>query len=366
MAPQGIDLQKRSDELDVIKGLGIMAVVYGHAMGPFAHIVFLYHLALFFFVSGCLYKESYARQPFLLVKRRIRSLYVPFVGFGLFFGILHNILFKVNLYTDRLSSQYNQVSYLNSSREYLLNLLQIASFAKVEQLLAPMWFLPVLFIVQLLVVVPDSLIAKFAPRQRGILLSAVVAALFTLGYLYYPEKNAVLRPVSIAMVVAGIFYFGHLFRQHGGDVAIKPQYALLSFLLLVVASRYGSIDTGGHVFVSPHFYIACSLSGIYLHLFLARSVPEGSLLKRFLVHVGRNTITILALHFLAFRAVNFLQVMIHDLPAYMTGQHPKIPTTGAWWLVYFVAGILLPLAVRAAYDRLRRMGEGSGPHPAAA
>jgi len=192
-----------------------------------------------------------------------------------------------------------------------------------------------------------------------------VTALFLAGYLYYPEKNLVLRPVSIAMVVMSVFYAGHLFRKFGGGLAVKKAYALLCFVLLAVASRFGTIDTGGHQFVSPLFYLGCSLCGVYLHLCIARSVTDGSLVKRFLVHVGRNTITILALHFLAFRAVNYLLVRIYDLPAYMTGQHPKISTTGLWWLAYFSAGVLLPLAVKAAYDRLAQAVVGKREAPTA-
>ncbi len=362
----GTSGKQRSDELDIIKAFGIMAVVYGHALGPFANFVSLYHLALFFFVSGCLYKDSYAREPLLLVKKRLRSLYVPFAGFGLFFGLLHNVLFRLNIYTDQLTSQHNQVLYLNGAKEYLLNLLKIASFAKVEQIVAAMWFLPVLFIVQLLFVAPDFLITRFAPRRREVLLAAVVAALFLAGYFYYPEKNLVLRPVSIAMVVMSVFYAGHLFRQYGGGLAAKPAYALLCFALLAAATRFGPIDTGGHQFVSPLFYIGCSLCGVYLHLFLARSVPDGSLLRRFLVHVGRNTIAILALHFLAFRAVNYLLVRIYGLPDYMTGQHPRIITAGAWWTLYFAAGILLPLAARAVSGRVREAIAGKLGSPAQA
>jgi fucose 4-O-acetylase-like acetyltransferase len=155
------------------------------------------------------------------------------------------------------------------------------------------------------------------------------------------------------MVVTSVFYFGHLFRTFGARLALKPAYALLCFLFLAAASTYGAIDTGGHIFVSPLFYLSCSLCGVYLHLTLARSVPEG-LVKKFLVHTGRNTITILALHFLAFRGVNYLLVRIYDLPPYMTGQHHKIDATGGWWALYLVAGVMLPLAVRAVYDRIQQ------------
>jgi fucose 4-O-acetylase-like acetyltransferase len=348
-------MTKRSDQLDMVKALGIIAVVYGHAVGPFANFVSLYHLALFFFVSGYLYKDSYTVDPVALVKKRIKSLYVPFIAFGLLFGLLHNCLFKLNIYTDKVESAYNRASYFYTNQEYFLNLLKIASFAKVEQILAPLWFLPVLFIVNILFTAISYFIYKINPRRRDLWLAVAIAGMFCLGFLYYPEKNLILRPVSIAMVVAVIFYIGYLFKRYESAFDFNFGYALSCFMVLAVSSLYGTIDNGGHQFVSPPFYLACSLCGIYLNCYIARVVADGSLLKRFLVFTGRNTITVLALHFLAFRAVNYLQVKIYDLPPYMTGQHPRIPSSDGWWALYFAAGILLPLASRVVYDRFKQV-----------
>lgn len=346
-------MTERSEYLDIAKALGIMAVVYGHASGPFANFVSLYHMALFFFVSGFFFKDSYTPDPVALVKKRIKSLYVPFITYGLFFGLLHNFLFKVNIYTERLDSVYNKVSYLSTNREYLLNLLKIASFAKIEQILAPLWFLPVLFLVNMLFVAVSYVIYRIKPGRKELWLAVAIAGLFCLGFLFYPEKNLVLRPLSIAMVVTVMFYFGYLFKRYESAFDFNAAYAFACFMVLAVSSRFGTIDTGGHQFVSPAFYLACSLCGIYLNLYIAKAVVAGSLLKNFFVYAGRNTITILALHFLAFRAVNYLQVRFYDLPSYMTGQHPHLASSGSWWLVYFIAGMALPLAGRAVYDRLK-------------
>ena len=58
---------KRNKLIDICKGIGIISIVIGHAswnipignidipIGPF---VYLYHLAIFFFCSGFLYKKE--------------------------------------------------------------------------------------------------------------------------------------------------------------------------------------------------------------------------------------------------------------------------------------------------------------------
>jgi fucose 4-O-acetylase-like acetyltransferase len=345
---------KRADDLDIARGLGIIAVVLGHSGAPFAGFVGLYHMALFFFISGYFYRESYTTEPWVMVKKRIRTLYLPFIRYGLFFGLLHNFLFKINIYTDQIQSPYNRVAYFYSYREFFVNLLKILSFAKVEQILATLWFLPVLFIVHLLFVLTSYGIHKLNPAKRELWLGVAIVALFCLGFVYYPEKNAVLRPLSIAMVVVIMYYFGYLFKKFETSIKFTFGYAVLCFAVLAALYPHGAIDTGGHIFVSPPFYLVSSLAGIYLNLYVARKITGESMIKKFLLFAGRNTIAIMALHFLAFKAVSYLQVKHYDLPPYMLGKHPTLITSGGWWAVYLIAGILLPLGWAAFSERARQ------------
>jgi fucose 4-O-acetylase-like acetyltransferase len=345
---------KRADHLDILKALGIIAVVYGHAEGPFMVFVTLYHMALFFFASGYFYKDRYTADPIAVVKKRLKSLYVPFITFGLFFGLLHNFLYKINVYTDKLVPVYNRTEYFTTNKEYVLNLLKILSFAKVEQIIAPFWFLPVLFIVNMLFLFISYAIFKINPARKGLWLAVAVTSVCCAGMVYYPEHNLFLRPVSIAMVVTIMFYFGYLFKRFEKYIEFNFGIALACFLVLVVSYPYGPIGNGAHQFGTLPFYLVCSLTGIYLNFYIAKRIPDGTLIKRFLVFTGRNTITILGLHLAAFRVVNWLEVKVYGLPAYMTGKHISLDTSGAWWAVYLVAGVGLPLAARIVYDRAKQ------------
>jgi fucose 4-O-acetylase-like acetyltransferase len=344
---------KRAEHLDIVKALGIIAVVYGHAQGPLAIFVSLYHMALFFFVSGFFYKDIYTQTPFRLVRKRLKSLYVPFIAFGLFFGLLHNFLYSINVYSDNIESVYNRTVYFVSNREYLLNLAKILAFAKVEQILAPLWFLPVLFIVTMIFLLVNYVLYKTEPARKGIWLAVTMVIISCAGFFYYPKHNVFLRPISIAMVVSIMFYFGYVYKRYEQSIELNGGIALACFAILASGYRFGPIDTGGHIFVSLPFYLVCSLAGVYLNLFLATRIPEGTLFRKFLLYTGKNTITILALHFVAFRLVNYLQVVVRGLPVYLTASHPTLNTSGGWWVIYLVAGIALPLASRMIYDRLK-------------
>lgn len=89
----------------IMKGIAIMSVVLGHCSSyEFTEkFVNQYHLAVFFFVSGYLFKERYLNCFTEFVKRKLETLYVPFVLSGLVFILLHNFLYYWNIYHYPLS-----------------------------------------------------------------------------------------------------------------------------------------------------------------------------------------------------------------------------------------------------------------------
>ena len=125
-----------------MKGIAIIGVVAGHAGVSQWTEAFVnqWHLATFFFVSGMCFKEKHLNTPLLYVKRRVASLYVPFVEFGIAFLLLHNIFYFLNFtgneYSigDMIKELFNLTIRLTSS----------------EQLMGAMWFCPALLITTLI------------------------------------------------------------------------------------------------------------------------------------------------------------------------------------------------------------------------
>ncbi len=343
---------RRNEGLDIAKGLGIIGVVVCHSGGPLTDFTSYFNQVIFFFVSGYLYKDAYTTEPWALVRSRIKTLYIPFVRYGLFFGLLHNVLFKIRVYTDQVESQFNHVAYFDTAREYVLNLVKIAAFAKVEQIVAPLWFLPVLFIVSFLFFLCAHAVHRLHVSKPERWLAMIVAAVFFTGFFFNPGRNLVLRPIGIAMVALAIYYLGYLWKQHEAKVRFTGLNAALCLIVLIAGTPYGPINTGAHQLVSPQFFLGISLAGIYLILFVADQAKRSTLLKSFLIWTGRNTIAIMALHFLAFRLVNLVQVAMHGLPSSLIGKHPLLSNSGGWWLVYSAAGVGLPLLGKFLYEKI--------------
>jgi fucose 4-O-acetylase-like acetyltransferase len=64
-------------EIDILKGLGIIAVVAAHVFTSLPSIlIYVFHMPLFFFISGFLFKQ--AREPVVYCRKKVIHLLVPY------------------------------------------------------------------------------------------------------------------------------------------------------------------------------------------------------------------------------------------------------------------------------------------------
>lgn len=96
---------QRNKTIDIMKGIGIVCMVAGHAGAPvlFTHFIYLFHMPIFFMISGYLFKDtdsdSIESVKYFIV-RRIKSLYFPYLLLQVLLTLFHNFLLKINFYTD--------------------------------------------------------------------------------------------------------------------------------------------------------------------------------------------------------------------------------------------------------------------------
>ena len=78
-------MRERSHYLDILKGIGIVFVVFGHVthIGWLRTYIWGFHMPLFFFVSGVLFERERYGNFISFVKRRFKSLVIPYFLFSL-------------------------------------------------------------------------------------------------------------------------------------------------------------------------------------------------------------------------------------------------------------------------------------------
>ena len=74
----------RNALIDICKGLGILLVVVGHVQSPFGHVIYGFHMALFFYLSGYCFSEKHVATIgafAIYAKKRFFRILLPYLVF---------------------------------------------------------------------------------------------------------------------------------------------------------------------------------------------------------------------------------------------------------------------------------------------
>lgn len=342
MGEQGVS---RFGYVDVARALGLAAIVFYHASPPDSvrHVLLSYGLGLFFVISGYLFKDTYSQRPLEYVWKRFRRLWVPYVGWGLFFLALHNVLLRIHVYSTSTGFQ-GQATQLYGISDFMRQGLRILAFSGTEQLGGALWFLPMLFAADAFFVSISWLSTLVPARGAELLRFALVSLVFGIGYVDQAVVRLPFLPNG-ALVAVGAVYVGYWLRRFDSRLRWRWYAALACAGLLAIAGD--AVDFGGNRYEGILLFFAVTAAGAYANFYVARKLESSRLLN----YIGQNTISVLALHFLAFKLVSFALIQSGDLSLVRLAE-PAIP--GGWWfIVYFCVGLALPVAALKCWDWAR-------------
>jgi len=342
-----VEIQKRTNYMDIMKGLAIITVVMGHCGATGCHIIVLFHMALFFFISGYFYKEKYSESPLNLLKKRLISLYLPFIKYEILFLILHNLFCKIGFYSTQANVVQNEYTISN----IINNVVHILLFDGTEVLVSPLWFLASLFIVTMLFCLISFLTKniKFKELIRGL----VIITLFIVGnYLTNINlniKNSLFAQeiFNAAFVALLFFYIGFIYRKIERRIPMNILIAIESYIILYVCAESGFvIDMRINYYPSIVMFLINSILGIYLMVYLSKKIDKVRFEFNLLKYIGRNTIIIMALHSTCFKLAGLLQIAIYKLPMYKLGNFGATENIMHWWALYVLVGVFVPIVIQ--------------------
>ena len=212
----------------VMKGIAIISVVLGHCPAlPFVgKFVNQYHLAVFFFVAGYFFKEKYLETPKIFIVKRLKSLYFPYVIFGLLALCLHNVFYGLQIVGDYMSMP----DFILGGRNLVVKLYSE------EALMGAMWFCPALLIVSYMSYFIFWLTRKHKNlRHLSFLFVMTVGAVCCYFHIKSPYCVWQYAPICI------LFYGGFVFKHHEdcfANVKSKIVWSVLLLLLLGILAKY--------------------------------------------------------------------------------------------------------------------------------
>jgi fucose 4-O-acetylase-like acetyltransferase len=282
---------KRNIAIDIAKGLGIILVVWGHTSKacPIHNEIYLFHMPLFFILSGYFFKSVY--KPFLqMLQKKFQAYILPYFFFMALCLSMAAILYAITGELHRYKIQ----------PDILIN---------PGGVVTALWFLPCLFEVQ----IEYYLIQRYMKKEYHRLLCCVLLLLagyfLSLSHIHIP----LFLDSSLSMVL--FFHIGRVMKQKN----IIEQKGIQQVLLLAASIGcytaaillHCRLDVKENFMDGNLILLICSSLGasyatIYLSYILSHLRKIFSLVPSLLSYLGRNTMIIFTLHILGFEVTRHL------------------------------------------------------------
>lgn len=285
---------ERKNQYDIMKGIGIILVIMCHAgLGGFAkEFIYSFHMPLFFFVSGCFFRNSELGK-FLI--KNIKQLLIPYLFF-----VICMITVKQVRSTDFLfsiSSTFLNLDITNESDSFLYE---------------SIWFLVCLFEVRIVYWIVYNVFGK-----HYVAIIFVSAILFICGNcLHYFNVDL---PFFIDTTLSVIVFYaaGDLFKKKGFENCIIPKWIIPIVIFVCFGICYFlRPDVEIKLNIYPCYLILVTLPMIlalyYSSLFLSKF--QGVFLVKFLQKAGVSSLCILGLHNQVFYLIGPHLFSIHTPP----------------------------------------------------
>lgn len=264
--------------VDILRGIGILLMVYGHInYEPSVYTwIYSFHMAIFFFAAGVVYKKRPVYTDFL---HRIRTILLPYYVVG----ILTLLYWQ---FAERLYKP-SDVSFLDALKGLMLGRQDELVFN------IPLWFLPCFFITLVLY----NLLRNIPKHGRivAFLVCLTVSVLFA-------TKSLPPLVFGLDRVPKYIFFvaLGELFAAHTpSDRFVRPTAGVLTALLgiesVILSQKLPYADTPSMWFVVAT--IGCGFA-VELSLLISKN--------RILEYLGRISLIILCFHGTIYRALVYL------------------------------------------------------------
>ena len=322
---------------DIMKGLGILAIVMGHCRLA-EDFVYLFHIPLFMFISGIFHHteditgvKDFGKR----LKKQIVRCYIPFVTIEIIFVLLHNVFEKIHWISGPSYTLHNQIFYC----------LKILTMGYGESLVGTLWFIISLF--EIAVFFDFFLFfRKILPKysQDGCLIILAIG-LFYLGLW-------VKMPRSLDASAALFIYYclGYFVRKFQLFQRVNYIWGIVAFIIVFAGSFTGRTYRTASWPVVTFLY---SFSGIIFVYSLSRLL-ERFPYKEVFLFMGKRSFSIMAFHFVGFKVWTSLLIGVGIYAQAMLTYFPTPPVGVLSAILYCFAGVTFSCLLYQIYAFLKK------------
>lgn len=348
--------QRRDNTVTLVKAIGIILMVVGHVVASDLVVrkaIFTFHMPLFFIMSGYCFNEKYLVNAKQFIIRKIKGIYVPFVLFSLPFLAMHNVLCYWNVYYPDFLYEWKDFAW-HTSRI-------VTRMSHNEGLLGTFWFLKELFWGNVIFYAIYRLIKKAIGQWKlkigdwikgqgaewltviGLFALTEITSIFNLRGPYFT--------VTFLSVYAAFFIaVGHLWKKAEWKCDQWWVWVIGIASVLIEAVFAERVAMKYQTPLSLVYYAIPAIFGTMVVYYICRLLIKcvSDYKWPVLNFIGEHTLSVMALHFSAFKLVTYLHIRLHDLPIENLQAFPVLEdyaNTGGGIFVYSIVGLVVPLCM---------------------
>lgn len=273
------ELKNRLEYIDLIKGFSILLVVLGHIYDFENNIkiwIYSFHMPLFFIISGFFVNKDIKLGR--LLSKKFKSLIIPYISFGI--GIMLLMYFSINLRNEL--NEYIMFFMIGVGRDAL-------------------WFLPALFIVEILF----NIIDRIESKSSKYIMLVILFLIGLYGKNYY--ENMILIVIYRAFIGLGFYSIGNYIYDYVTNCNLSYLSLVIIFATnMILALNNSYIDLWGLYFNDKFIYVFCSIVGSLSVIIFFKKISNRIKYKKILMFFGRNTLIIMSTQQIIINYINIV------------------------------------------------------------
>lgn len=332
--------KKRNVELDIIKGLCIVAIVFNHV----GHNImwFNYFMVIgFYFVAGCTFKK---KSTLVFIKDKMMRIYVPFVLANLL------VLFILKFYSSVVAVQYK-----TGNLDLLYNIKHFLMFDLTNVLMAPSWFLFPLSIILFIF----HFLNKIVKKDYVVL--GITFVIFILTHVFWDSLKvfnwnncAFVTNVGLGLFICACGYFLKNNPKIENTI-FNGKFSIEAFLIatFIMYNLKGNFWHGLRVsnLNSKIYNFFVTFVAIYFLVYLAKIIAKSGVIGKILSFVGQYSLPVMFFHLIAGSLVTIVVHFIFNKP--FPKDWTRLYTGGVLGVVSGIVGIDVPVLLAWLYDNLK-------------
>ncbi len=307
---------KRNVALDITKGIAILLVIIGHCgcipYWPVRHIIFSFHMPLFFLVSGYLYKKKEVKEA---LRRDIIHLGIPYLLTCLailFYYLLYFIITKSH--NIEPLQRYAIASIWGSGT------IHKCKYLADHPSIGAIWFLPALLVCKN--------VYNVLPSRSRLLVSFLLFVIATIVGRYL-----IFIPFSVLSGLSAIIFYAI------GDYLKSVQRISFIYWIIGLACWFVSIKYSHINIVQPQLdlyfidVVGATCASILVYL-LSGQILRVAFLSRCLQWIGEKTLYVLCFHLVDLDCGFSERLNVFNISIFTVALRIVLPIMGAFCLSY--------------------------------